>query len=200
MPDENDIQLTRGGAGARTRGQALIAAPCPTFRAPQSLREAVERERERAATRARTPFWRRRRLGLALASAAAVALAVVVIVIRAPRHPASRRWRRCPASPARRHRARSDAPSAARLPNSTPGSATLCSPTGRRSSAGRLSAVATTPCPAARHDRPLPEPSGRADGLRSRIRRHARRRPARAPRSLTRGRPTTSPASPGGRS
>lgn len=82
MPDENDIPLTDEELARAREGQALIAAAVADVRAPQSLREAVERERERAATRARTPFWRRRRWRLVSAGAAAVALAVVAIVIQ----------------------------------------------------------------------------------------------------------------------
>ena len=79
MPDENDIHLSEEELTRAREGEALIAAAVSDVRAPQSLREAVERERDRAATRTRPPFWRRHRLGLALASSAAVALAVVVI-------------------------------------------------------------------------------------------------------------------------
>lgn len=79
MPDENDIDLTEDELERARQGQALIAAAVSEVSAPQSLRESVERERERAAAHARVPFWRRHRLGLGLASAAAVALAVVVI-------------------------------------------------------------------------------------------------------------------------
>ena len=87
MPDENDIKLSEEELARAREGQALIAAAVSDVRAPQSLRESVERERERAATRARAPFWRRHRLGLALASAAAVALAVVVIATQGNESP-----------------------------------------------------------------------------------------------------------------
>jgi hypothetical protein len=82
MPDENDIPLTDEELERAREGQALIAAAVSDVRAPQSLREAIERERERAARRARAPFWRRHRLGLALASSAIVALAVVAIALQ----------------------------------------------------------------------------------------------------------------------
>ena len=49
-------------------------------RAPQSLRESIERERERAT--ARKPFWRRHRLSLVAAGTAAVALAVVAVALQ----------------------------------------------------------------------------------------------------------------------
>jgi hypothetical protein len=79
MPDENDIPLTDEELARAREGQALIAAAVSDVRAPQSLRETIERERQRASARARTPFWRRHRLSLVLASTAAAALAVVVI-------------------------------------------------------------------------------------------------------------------------
>ena len=87
MPDENDIQLSEEELARAREGQALIAAAVSDVRAPQSLRESVQRERERAATRATAPFWRRHRLGLALASAAAVALAAVVIATQGNESP-----------------------------------------------------------------------------------------------------------------
>jgi len=86
MPDENDIPLTDEELARARAGQALIAAAVADVRAPQSLREAIERERGRAPTRAR-PFWRRHRLGLAAASAAAAALAVVVIALQVGGNP-----------------------------------------------------------------------------------------------------------------
>jgi hypothetical protein len=83
MPDENDIHLTDEELARAREGQALIAAAVSEVSAPQSLRESIERERERAAARARAPFWRRHRAGLALAGTAAVALVVAVIALQA---------------------------------------------------------------------------------------------------------------------
>jgi hypothetical protein len=80
MPDENDIPLTDEELARAREGQALIAAAVADVRAPQSLREGIERDRERAAARARAPFWRRHRLGVVAAGAAA-ALAVVAIAL-----------------------------------------------------------------------------------------------------------------------
>ena len=108
----------RRGAGARARGPGArslwrVRRPRSAVAASRSAWSAGGRRRGHTA-----PFWRRHRLGLLMASAAAVALAVVVIATQATRAPASRRWRRRPGSPApprRRH-----APSAARLPSSTP--------------------------------------------------------------------------------
>lgn len=79
MPDENHNALTEEELALAREGKALISAAVADVRAPQSLREAIERDRERAA--ARPPFWRRHRLGLAAAGAAAAALAAVVIAL-----------------------------------------------------------------------------------------------------------------------
>jgi hypothetical protein len=78
MPDEHDIPMTDEELARAREGEALIAAAVSEVHAPQALREAVERERERAAAQARAPFWRRHRLGAALAG---VATALVVAVI-----------------------------------------------------------------------------------------------------------------------
>jgi hypothetical protein len=82
MPDENDIPMTDEELARAREGEALIAAAVSEVQAPQSLREAVERERERVAARARAPFWRRHRLGMALAGVATV-LVVAVIALQA---------------------------------------------------------------------------------------------------------------------
>jgi hypothetical protein len=82
MPDENDIPLTDEELARAREGEALIVAAMSEVHAPQSLREAVERERERASARARVPFWRRHRLGLALAGTAAVALVLAVVALQ----------------------------------------------------------------------------------------------------------------------
>ena len=82
MTDENDSPMTDEELARAREGQALIAAAVSEVHAPQSLREAVERERDRAAAQARAPFWRRHRLGLALAGVA-TALLVAVIALQA---------------------------------------------------------------------------------------------------------------------
>ena len=145
MPDENDNPLTEEELALAREGEALISAAVADVRAPQSLREAIERERERAAARARAPFWRRQRLGLASAGAAAAALAVVAIALETGGDPTEPSLAKVYAA-ARldADQGRSAAASAARRPSSTPRSATWCSRTGKRSSAGRPSAVATT--------------------------------------------------------
>jgi hypothetical protein len=55
MPDENDSPLTEEELALARKGEALIAAAMADVRAPQSLREAIERDRERAAARRRAP-------------------------------------------------------------------------------------------------------------------------------------------------
>jgi hypothetical protein len=81
MPDENDSPLTEKEQALAREGKALIAAAMADVRAPQSLREAIERDREPAAAGPRAPFWRRHRLGLAAAGTVAAALAVVAITL-----------------------------------------------------------------------------------------------------------------------
>jgi hypothetical protein len=78
MPDEHDIPMTDEELARAREGEALIAAAVSETHAPQSLRESIQRERERSAARARTPFWRGRRLGLALAGIAATLLVAVI--------------------------------------------------------------------------------------------------------------------------
>lgn len=81
MPDENDTPLTEEERALAREGEALISAAVADVHAPQSLREAIERDRQRAAIRARAPFWRRHRWGVAAAGAAAAALAAVAIAL-----------------------------------------------------------------------------------------------------------------------
>jgi hypothetical protein len=79
---ENDRPLSEEELELARNGEELIAAAVADVRAPQSLREAIERDRERAAARAQVPFWRRHRLGLAVAGVAAAALAAVAIALQ----------------------------------------------------------------------------------------------------------------------
>jgi hypothetical protein len=79
MPDANDRTPTEEELALARRGEALISAAVADVRAPQSLREAIERDRERAPARA--PFWRRHRWAIASASVAAAALAAVAIAL-----------------------------------------------------------------------------------------------------------------------
>jgi len=79
MADETDRPLTDEELALAREGEALISAAVADVRAPQSLREAIERDRERASARA--PFWRRHRWGLAAGATATAALAAVAIVV-----------------------------------------------------------------------------------------------------------------------
>ena len=81
MPEENDTPLTEEELALAREGKALISAATADVHAPQSLREAIERDRQRAAIRARAPFWRRHRWGVAAAGTAAAALAAVAIAL-----------------------------------------------------------------------------------------------------------------------
>ena len=69
MPDENDRPLTEEELALAREGGADLRCRDGHSR-PQSLREAIERDRERATARAL--FWRRHRLGLASVGTAAV--------------------------------------------------------------------------------------------------------------------------------
>lgn len=81
MHDENDSPLTEEELELARKGEELIAAAVADVHAPQSLREGIERDRDRASARARVPFWRRHRLGLAATGVAAAALAAVAIAL-----------------------------------------------------------------------------------------------------------------------
>jgi hypothetical protein len=81
MPGENDKPLTEEELALAREGEALISAAAADVHAPQSLREAIERERERAMARTRAPFWGRQRWRLAAAGTAAAALAAVAIAL-----------------------------------------------------------------------------------------------------------------------
>jgi hypothetical protein len=79
MHHEDDIPLTDEERELAKKGEALIAAAVADTRAPQSLRETIERERERAHAAPRISFWRRH--GRALIAAAAVTAAVAGVVV-----------------------------------------------------------------------------------------------------------------------
>jgi hypothetical protein len=79
MHDEDDTPLTEQDLALAREGEELIAMAVAGVRAPQSLREAIERER--AATGAREPSRRGRRWALAAAGVAGAALAAIAIAI-----------------------------------------------------------------------------------------------------------------------
>jgi hypothetical protein len=82
MPEdfETDKPLTDEEMALARKGEALIKAEVTPVRAPQSLRESIERERRRSAAPAPLPFWRRRRWIAAVAAAAAVLVGVVAVL------------------------------------------------------------------------------------------------------------------------
>src|SRR6476646_4070629 len=80
MSHENDTPLSDKELALAKKGEALISAAVAETQAPQSLRESIERERERAhAAPPRAPFWRRHLGALAATAAAAVAAAGIVV-------------------------------------------------------------------------------------------------------------------------
>jgi len=83
-PHEDDIPLSDEERELAKRGEALIAAAVADTQAPQSLRESIERDRQRAqsAPAPKASFWRRHRRALAGAGAAMVVLAGVVLALQ----------------------------------------------------------------------------------------------------------------------
>jgi hypothetical protein len=77
--DESDTPLTEEELALAREGEARIAAAVADVRAPQSLREAIQRERE--GVHAPAPFWRRHRWTLAAAGTAAAAVVAVAIAL-----------------------------------------------------------------------------------------------------------------------
>ena len=79
MPDQDDTPLTDEELALAKKGEAIIAAAVADARAPQSLRESIERDRERAQAAPPASFWRRRWRTLAAGATAVAALAAVVV-------------------------------------------------------------------------------------------------------------------------
>jgi hypothetical protein len=75
-----DKPLTEEELALARKGEALIKAEVAPVRAPQSLRESLERGRELAQAPAAQPFWRRR--WVAVGSGAAIALVGVVVALQ----------------------------------------------------------------------------------------------------------------------
>lgn len=82
MRDEEDTPLSDEELERARRGEQMIAAAVADTRAPLSLREAIEREREKPA-RPPAPSWRThwRRLAAGAGVALAVAVAAVVVAV-----------------------------------------------------------------------------------------------------------------------
>jgi hypothetical protein len=79
MREEGDTPLTDEEVALAREGERLIAAAVADVHAPQSLREAIERDRARALARSRAPFWRRHGRGLLAAAGAVAAFATIAI-------------------------------------------------------------------------------------------------------------------------
>jgi hypothetical protein len=79
MADEADKPMTEEELALARRGEEQIAAAVADVRAPQSLRESIERTRANA--RPRAPFWRRYRWGLAAAGGIAAAALIAVVAL-----------------------------------------------------------------------------------------------------------------------
>jgi hypothetical protein len=83
MRHEDDTPLSDEELALAKKGEALIAAVVTDTQAPQSLREAIERDRARAASSPQVPFWRRHRRALAATATATAALAGIVVALQA---------------------------------------------------------------------------------------------------------------------
>ena len=134
MPHEDDTPLSDEELALAKKGEALIAAAVADTQAPQSLRESIERDRERAQAPPRAPFWRRPLRGSWRPTAtAAAALAAVVVATQA-----GQPSRRTVAGRGPRGRRRSKRPGRLRRravairPSSPPASGRSHSPTGSR--------------------------------------------------------------------
>jgi hypothetical protein len=82
MRHEDDIPLSDEERALAEKGEAIVFAAVSETHAPQSLREAIERERERAQASPRASFLRRHLRALAATAAAAAALAGVVTALQ----------------------------------------------------------------------------------------------------------------------
>lgn len=82
-PLSDDAPLSDEELALAKKGEALISAAVAETHAPQSLREAIERDRERSQAAPNAPFWRRhRRVLAALATTTAVLAGVIVATQR----------------------------------------------------------------------------------------------------------------------
>jgi anti-sigma factor RsiW len=82
MRHEDDTPLSDEELALAKKGEALIAAAVADTEAPQSLREAIERDRERAKEAPKASFWRRHLRALTATATAAAALVVVGVAIQ----------------------------------------------------------------------------------------------------------------------
>jgi hypothetical protein len=82
MSHEDDIPLSDEELALAKKGEALIVAAVADTHAPQSLREAIERDRERAQAAPTVSFWRRHRRALAASVTATAALAAIAVALQ----------------------------------------------------------------------------------------------------------------------
>jgi hypothetical protein len=82
MRHEDDTPLSDEELALAKKGEALIAAAVADTQAPQSLREAIERDRERARATPKVSFWRRHLRALTATATAAAALVVAGVAIQ----------------------------------------------------------------------------------------------------------------------
>jgi hypothetical protein len=83
MRPEDDTPLSDEELALAKKGEALIAAAVADTQAPQSLRESIERDRERARAAPKASFWRRHLRALAATATATAALAGLVVALQA---------------------------------------------------------------------------------------------------------------------
>jgi hypothetical protein len=83
MRHEDDTPLSDEEFALAKKGEALIAAAVADTEAPQSLREAIERDRERARAAPKVSLWRRNWRVLTATATAITALAIVGVAIQA---------------------------------------------------------------------------------------------------------------------
>lgn len=83
MRHEDDPPLSDEELALAKKGEALIAAAVADTQAPQSLRESIERDRERAQAPPKASFWRRNWRALTATATAMAALVVVGVAIQA---------------------------------------------------------------------------------------------------------------------
>jgi hypothetical protein len=81
MRHEDDTPLNDEELALAKKGEALIAAAVTETQAPQSLREAIERDRARAQAAPKVSFWRRHLRVLAAAATGTAALAGLVLAL-----------------------------------------------------------------------------------------------------------------------
>jgi len=82
MHHEDDTPLSDEELALAKKGEALIAAAVADTQAPQSLRESIERDRERARAAPKASFWRRNWRALTATATATAALVIVGVAIQ----------------------------------------------------------------------------------------------------------------------